>query len=141
MTDPICIQAGMAGKHWPEVGWMILAHWLASRLDPFGQNLTQSARTKSDLGWFCTMIWDICGRVQLSLKVGNWQWAGCVLPEIGLDDSCILACLKTRCVWPNPDQAIQIRSGSVLHNMIHVFFEKTELNWMWGVGSGIYNPA
>ena len=28
---------------------------LASGLDPFGQNLTQSARTKSDTGWFCTV--------------------------------------------------------------------------------------
>ena len=28
---------------------------LASGPDPFGQNLTQSARTKSDTGWFCTV--------------------------------------------------------------------------------------
>ena len=35
---------------------MILAHRLASGPDPFGQNLTQSARTKSDLGWFCTVL-------------------------------------------------------------------------------------
>ena len=34
---------------WPEVGWMILAHWLASGLDPFGPNLTQSARAKLDM--------------------------------------------------------------------------------------------
>ena len=33
----------------------------------------------------------------------------------------------SRCIWPNPDQAIQIRSVSVLHNMIHAFFEK----WSW----------
>ena len=40
------------------------------------------------------------------------------------------------------DQAIQIRSGSVLHNhfMIHAF-GRTEMNWMQEVGSGIYNPA
>ena len=45
------IQAGLAGKHWPEAGWMIPAHWLSSGPDPFGQNLAQSARTKSDPGW------------------------------------------------------------------------------------------
>ena len=65
MPDPICIRAGSAGKRWPEAGRMILAHWLASGPDPFGllpdrirlaQNLTQSARTKSDPGWFCTIL-------------------------------------------------------------------------------------
>ena len=82
MPDPIRIRSGSAGKHWPEVGRVILAHWLASgpdpfgllpdriRLacfrtgsvwlasgpDPFGQNLTQSARNKSDPGWLCTIL-------------------------------------------------------------------------------------
>ena len=31
---------------------MILAHWLSSRPDPFGQNLTQSAKTKLDPAGF-----------------------------------------------------------------------------------------
>ena len=48
MPDPIRIRSGLGGKHWPEAGRMILAHWLASGPDPFGQNLTQSARTTSD---------------------------------------------------------------------------------------------
>ena len=59
MPDPIRIRYGSAGKHWPEAGLMILAHfahWLAFGPDPFGQNLTQSARTKSDPGWFCTIL-------------------------------------------------------------------------------------
>ena len=56
MPDLIRIRAGSAGKHWPEVGRMILAHRLASGPDPFGQNLTQSARTKSVPGWFCTIL-------------------------------------------------------------------------------------
>ena len=56
MPDPIRIRSGSAGKHWPEAGRMILAHWLASGPDPFGQNLTQSARNKSDPGWFCTIL-------------------------------------------------------------------------------------
>ena len=52
MPDPIRIRSGSAGKHWPEAGRMILVHWFASGPDPFGPNLTQSARTKSDPGWF-----------------------------------------------------------------------------------------
>ena len=50
MPDPIRIRAGSAGNHWPEAGRMILVHWLASGPDPFGQNLAQSARTKSGPG-------------------------------------------------------------------------------------------
>ena len=56
ITDPIRIRPGLAGKHWPEAGRMILAHRHASGPDPFGQNVTQSARTKSDPGWFCTIL-------------------------------------------------------------------------------------
>ena len=40
-----------------------------------------------------------------------------------------------------PDQAIQIGSGSVLHNMIHASLEKTELKRMREVWSCIYYPA
>ena len=43
MPDAIHIHSRLPGKHWPEAGHMILAHWLASRPDPLGQNLTQSA--------------------------------------------------------------------------------------------------
>ena len=50
------MRSGSAGKHWPEAGRMIFAHRLASGPDPFGQNLTQSTRTKSDPGWFCTIL-------------------------------------------------------------------------------------
>ena len=56
MPDPIRVRSGSAGKHWPEAGRMIVAHRLASGLDPFGQNLTQSDRTKSDPGWFCIIL-------------------------------------------------------------------------------------
>ena len=56
MPDPIRIRSGSAGKNWPEAGRMILAHWLASGPDPFDQNLTQSARTKSHPRWFCTIL-------------------------------------------------------------------------------------
>ena len=37
MPDPIRIRCGSARKRWPEAGPMILAHRLASRLEPFGQ--------------------------------------------------------------------------------------------------------
>ena len=58
MRDPILrIRAGSAENHWPEAGRMILANWLASGLDPFGQNLAQSARIKSDPGCFCTVLY------------------------------------------------------------------------------------
>ena len=46
----------IGGEALIEVGRMILAHWLASGPDLFGQNLTQSAKTKSDPGWFCTIL-------------------------------------------------------------------------------------
>ena len=59
-----------AWKHWPEVDQMILAHQLASRPDLFSQNLTQSARTKSDPAWFCKI------RSRLFVEEHNrvWKW-------------------------------------------------------------------
>ena len=50
MPDPIRIRSRSGGKHWPEAAQIILEYMLAFGLDPFGQNLTQSARTKSDPG-------------------------------------------------------------------------------------------
>ena len=62
MPDPIRIRSGSAGKRWPEAGRMIPAHRLASGPDPFGQNLAQSARTKSDPGLVLHNITrDVCG--------------------------------------------------------------------------------
>ena len=62
-------------------------------------------------GQFCT-IWTMC-----SLEKQNW-----------------IGCGKS-------DLPIQIRSGSVLHNMNRAFSGKTELNWMWEVGSGPFLVA
>ena len=70
MPDLIRIWSRSAGKHWPEAGWMILAHWLTSRPDPFGQNLTQSARTKLDLGWVCTILSGMSVEEQNQV----WKW-------------------------------------------------------------------
>ena len=87
------------------------------------------------------VIWAICERMQLSLKVGNWWLASCILPETGPYDSYPPTCFQKRCICLKPDQAIQIGSRSVLYNMIHVFFGKTEQKQMQEVRSGIYNPA
>ena len=70
MPDPIRIQSGLAWKHWPEAGWVILAHRLASRLDLFGQNQTQSAKTKSDPGWFCTIL----SGMPVEERNRVWKW-------------------------------------------------------------------
>ena len=44
------------------------------------------------------IIQDVCRRMRLSLKVGNWYQASCVLPGTGPDDSCTPAHFQTRCV-------------------------------------------
>ena len=85
-TQKTChILAGSAGKHWPEAGHMILAHRLASRPDPFGQNLTQLARTKLDLAcfaYYAGRLWKnttgsengklIAGRLLPARNGGHW---------------------------------------------------------------------
>ena len=71
MRDPIRICSGLAWKHLPEVGWMIVAHRLASRLDTFGENLTQSPRTELDLGWFHT-VWSWTS-VEEHNRVWKWE--------------------------------------------------------------------
>ena len=136
------IGSGSAWKHWPEVGLIILARRLASVPDPFGPKPdTVSQNPIGPRLVVHDMIRATCGRMQPSLTVGNWWRAGCILPETGPDDSDPPTCFQKRCVCLKPDQAIQIGSRSVLHNVIHVFFGKTELNRMREVVSGIYNPA
>ena len=71
MPDPVCIWARSAGKHWPEADWMILAHSLSSGPDLLGQNLAQSARNKSDLGWFCTVL--SMTSVEEQNRVQKWE--------------------------------------------------------------------
>ena len=69
MLDPICIQSGLAQKHWPEAGLMILAHRLASRPSLFSQNLTQSARIRSGFVQYNPgRLW----RTQPRRKEENW---------------------------------------------------------------------
>ena len=50
----------------------------------------------------------------------------------GADDSCTPDHFQTRCIWPKPGQAIQIRSRLVLLNMIRAFRTESDvgnLNW------------
>ena len=72
--------------HWPEEGWMILAHWLASGPDLFSQNLTHSARTESDPGWFLTISSGTStgGSLQPSLKgkTGSGPVVSCQKPGL-----------------------------------------------------------
>ena len=150
MPDPIRIRSGSAGKHWPEAGRMIPAHWLASGPDPFGLlpdriRLAKTWHSQPELHriragfaqYYPGRLWKKGTESESGKLV-----AGRLRPaRTGPDDSCTPASFQTRCVWPNPDQAIQIRSGSVLRNMIHAFFGKTELKRMREVGSGIYDPG
>ena len=48
-------------------------------------------------------------------------------------------CYWTGCVWPKPDQAIEI--GSVVHSMVRAFFGRRELKRIREVGSGICDPS
>lgn len=57
------------------------------------------------------------------------------------DDSCTLACFRTRSIWPKYKQAIQIGSKPVLHSMVQAFLGIMEPNWMQEVASGITDPA
>ena len=88
-------------------------------------DLVSQNRIRSGL-FLYNMIWAACGRMQLSLFL-----------ETRPDDSCTLACFQTRCVCPKLDKAVQLRSGSLLHNLIWAFFGKTEPSWMQEVGSGM----
>ena len=75
--------------------WFLHTSILSCSIHPSGQNLTQSAKTESDPGWFCTIIWfrtsveEQESRTHThthtqSQKVGNWQQADCILPEPSL---------------------------------------------------------
>ena len=56
------------------------------------------------------------------------------------NDSCTAACFWTRSVWPKPEEAIQIGSGPVLHNMIWAYFRRVKPNCMRSIRH-ICNPA
>ena len=130
MPDPIHIRSGLARKHWAEQpdDSRTLACFQTRSIwsKPYVVNQNQIG---SGLVLY-NLIRAICGRMQPSLKVGNWQWACCILPELGPDDSCTPACFRTRHVWPKPGPAIQTGYGPVLHSMIQAFFGRTELNWI-----------
>ena len=72
MLDPICIWSGLAQKRWPKAVLTILAHWLASRLDPFAKTWHSQPVPNQIWAVLFNMIGAVCGRTQPSLKVGNW---------------------------------------------------------------------
>ena len=95
MPDPICI--GLARSE-PDNSCTLACFWTGSiwpKPDTISQNYTGSKLVLHNI------IWNVCGRMEPSLKVGNWQQAGCILPETRPDDSCTPACFQTRCIWPS----------------------------------------
>ena len=132
---------GWTQKRWPEAGPMILARRLVSGLDPFGKNLTQSARRKSDTGRFCTLrsgpSVEDCSRVR-KWKTGSGPVAFCqnrarwFLHTSLLPDQICWA--KS---WPgHPDR---IRAGFVQYDQ--AFFGRMDPNQIREVGSGIYDQT
>ena len=109
-------------------GTCTLACFWTRSIWPETENLTQSAKTKSDP----------CHLNATESKSGKLVAGRLRSARTRLNDSCTLACFQTRCFWPKPDQAIQIGTRLVLHSMIHASFGRTEPNWMWEVRSGIY---
>ena len=72
MPDLIHIRSGSAQKHWPAAGQMILhigllLNWI--RLDKTWHSQPKPIRSGLVLH---NVIRTVCGRMQLSLKVGNW---------------------------------------------------------------------
>ena len=47
-------------------------------------NTVSQNQIRSGLVLYNNMVQDICGRMQQSLKVRNWQQADCILPELSL---------------------------------------------------------
>ena len=133
MLDFIYIWSRLAWKHWPEMGQMILAHQLASRPDPFGQNRTQSARTKPDPAWFC-----IKHPIRMGLEA-------LPLARSRLDDTCTPDCFWTGSVWPKPDsqpEPNQIQPGFAQYDLGHLWKNTTEpesgklvVGWLHSAGN------
>ena len=72
MADPIGIWFGSAQKQ---------ARWFLNTGLPKPDTVSQN-QIGSGLVLH-SMIWATCGKMQLSLKAGNWQQDGCILPEPG----------------------------------------------------------
>ena len=120
---------------------MNLVYWLASGPDPFGQTLTQSARTNRIRAGFAQYDSGRLWKKTTESDSGKLIAGQLRSAKTGPVDYCTPTRFLTRCVWPKPDQAIQIGPGPVLHITIGAFFERTESNRMQEVGSGIYDPG
>ena len=126
MPDLIFIHSRLAQMHWPEVSGpndccTPTCFWTGTA-GPKPNTVSQN-QIGSRLGLHNT-IWDISMWKNGTKSESGKLVVGWLLParnqawwfwHTGL-------LVWTRCVLPNLDQAIQIRSRSVLHNMIHDFF-------------------
>ena len=134
MPGLICIWSGLAWKHWPEAGLMILAHWLAPWSCPFGQNLTQSARTKWDPGWFY-IIWSRPSDPESRKLVVGWLHSA----RTRSSDFCTPAFFWTRGVSQNPTRTSRSGLGCFCTVWSGPSFEEwKQIGCMWEIGSGIY---
>ena len=111
---------------------MILAHQLASRPDLFGQNLTQSARTKLNPCWFCT-IWSVEeGNRVWKCKTGSGPVAFCRNQDRWLLHPVQIHLAKTR-----PGHQDQILAGFAQYYLSLLWKNRTELDA--GIRPGVYN--
>ena len=97
-------------------GWCLHNGLLPDRIRLAKPWHSQPGQIGSGLVWH-SMIRAVCGRTQPSLRVGKLVAGRLRSARTGPDDSFTLACFRASCVWPKPDKAIQIGSGSVLHTM------------------------
>ena len=111
---------------------------LASRLDRIHSSQTQHNQPEPNhicagfAHFVAGSLWKNATESESRKLVVGWL----VFVRPGPDDSCTQACFWTRCIWPKPDQAIQVRSGLVFNTMTQAFFGRTELNQMQHIWSG-----
>ena len=120
---------------------------LSSGPDPFGQNLTQSARHGAGVAQRCPgRLWKYGTESESrKLSAGSGPVASCQKP--GQPDESRAALTPAYFQTDAFGQILTRTSGrsdlggSVLHNAIHVFVGKTELKRMRKSDSGIYRPT
>ena len=139
MPDLIRIRPRTARKRWPEVGLMVLPHRTGSvwpKPDTVSQNQVGPGLV------FHSMIRAVYGRTQPSLKVGNSERTGCVLPEPGQT-------ILVHQLFSGPDTFgpnLARPSRSVLGRFCTIWSRygllcKNGTELMREVGPGIYDPA
>ena len=141
MLDSVYIWPGLAGNHWPD-GWSGTDDSCTPACFRTGSIWPKpdTARTKSDPCWFCTIL----SGTSVEKQNRVWKW------ETGSGP--VVSCQKPGQMIPAHQLASRLEAfgqnltrpsrldpGSVLHNVIYAFFGKMELKWMSEVRSGIYS--